>query len=164
MRPRVHPSLRSGRSRLRVLVVAACAALPAGAQTTGRIEGRTVDAGGEPLAGASVTVTSPSLQGKRAAMTAGDGRFRLPGLQPGEYAVTARLEGYGPALVAGVRVSLDRTVTLELVLQPVFREEVTIRGAPLLDLTGTTSGTEFSEEVFQDLPTSRTRFYRGDAG
>ena len=71
---------------LTTIAMIAAAAVPAVAQNpTGTISGRVIDSGGLPVAGASVTVQSPSLQGSRTTKTSENGDYRLPLLPPGEY-------------------------------------------------------------------------------
>ena len=140
------------------LVAVALLVVPAAyAQTTGRIEGRVVNDQGESLPGVTVQINSGALQGERVAVTDADGRFRFVGLTPGSYDLRANLEGFGIVEQQNIKVSLDRTVTLQLQLNPAFGEEVTVSGvAPVIDTTSTTGGASFDEQLFQDLPTTRT--------
>lgn len=127
------------------------------AQTTGRIEGRVVDESGSALPGVTVEITSASLQGARTAVTDAEGRFRFLALPVGEYNLRASLEGFGILEQQDIRVQLDRTVTLQLTMNSAFGDEVTVSGAaPIIDTTTTTGGAQFGEELFSDLPTSRT--------
>jgi outer membrane receptor protein involved in Fe transport len=141
-----------------VAVMVALLAVPAAfAQTTGRIDGGVRDEEGAALPGVTVTVTSASLQGERIQVTGADGQFRFLALPPGEYTLRASLEGYTPLEQTGINVQLDRTVTLQLTMASGFGEEVTVSGAaPIIDTTSTTSGANFGEELFQELPVSRT--------
>src|SRR5690242_9677605 len=78
---------------------ALCGLLAAGAiraQTAGRIEGQVRDSAGGALAAVDVLVSSPSLQGARTAKTDGEGRYWIPGLPPGAYALTVALSGFRP--------------------------------------------------------------------
>src|SRR5687768_8064295 len=65
-----------------VLLVGICAV--SFAQTNSTLTG-TVIHDGAPLPGVSVTVTSPSLQGSRTAVTGDNGTFFVAALPPGEY-------------------------------------------------------------------------------
>jgi outer membrane receptor protein involved in Fe transport len=127
------------------------------AQTTGRIDGRVIDKNGDPLPGVTVTASSNALQGTRTAVTEADGRFRLLALAPGSYSIKAELDGFNLLESSDIGVGLDRTVSLELEMTPVFGEVVTITTeAPVIDTTSTTSGASFNEELIADLPTTRT--------
>jgi hypothetical protein len=125
------------------------------AQTTGEIQGTIADAGGSPLAGVTVEAASPSLQGTRSAVTRGDGRYRFPGLPPGVYRVKATLSGFGPSEKT-VTVSLDATATVDIALELVAREEVVVPGStPLVDVTSTTGGTNYTSQLISRLPVAR---------
>lgn len=134
------------------------AAVPvAFAQTTGRIEGVVLDDQGAGLPGVTVTISSASLQGDRVQVTGADGRFRFLALPPGDYTLRTALEGYTPLEQTGISVQLDRTVSLQLTMASGFGDEVTVSGAaPIIDTTSTTTGANFGEELFQELPVTRT--------
>src|SRR5215831_12598013 len=89
-----------------MLAVFACsiAARARAQETTGTIAGRIVDAQGLAIPGASVTATGP--QGSKTAHTDADGRFSIPFLTPGAYAIHAELDGFTPADRSAVHVRL----------------------------------------------------------
>lgn len=144
----------------RVLLAVALAFLvvPAAfAQTTGRVDGVAVDDQGAALPGVTVTLSSPSLQGERIQVTDAEGQFRFLALVPGDYTLRASLEGFTPLEQSGISVQLSRTVSLQLQMSPGFGEEVTVSGAaPIIDITSTTAGANFGEQLFKELPTTRT--------
>jgi hypothetical protein len=124
-------------------------------QTTGSIEGRATDSSGAPLPGVTVEATSPSLQGTRAGITGRDGAYRFPAVPPGTYWVRASLPGFRTAEKTAT-VSLDATATVDLSLQPAAAEQIVVSGeAPLVDLTSTTTGTNYTRAVITHLPVSR---------
>jgi outer membrane receptor protein involved in Fe transport len=125
------------------------------AQTTGTIEGTVTDQNGGVLPGATVEATSPNLQGSRTATTGGDGRFRFVSVPPGPYKVTANLSGFG-AVQKNATVTLDSTATVNLQLQLATKESVIVSGeAPLIDVTSTTTGSNYSAKVIEKLPVAR---------
>src|SRR5574337_1139248 len=77
-----------------LLVVVALAVLApsvswAQSQTTGAIQGQVTDANsGEKLAGVTVIVTSPAMQGTQTAISDENGFYKIAELPPGEYLVT----------------------------------------------------------------------------
>jgi outer membrane receptor protein involved in Fe transport len=145
--------------RLGIAAAILLLALPgAYAQTTGEIDGRIIDSSGAILPGVSVTATSPALAGARSTVTDANGRFRMLGLPPGVYKIQAEVAGFTTVEQTGVRVGLDRSVTLEFTLKPAaVAETVTVTGeAPVIDITSTTTGANFSEDVFQNIPVART--------
>lgn len=64
------------------LVLGFTGVLPVGAQIpTGKLEGKVANNNG-PLPGVTVTVSSPNLQGTRAAISSSNGDFAIPLLPP----------------------------------------------------------------------------------
>jgi hypothetical protein len=128
------------------------------AQTTGTIDGTVTDPGGSALPGVTVELASPSLQGVRAAVTAADGRFRFLSLTPGNYALTARLDGFGPVQKKAT-VTLDATTTANLQMILAASAQVTVTGeAPLIDVTSTTAGSNYSGKTIDKLPLSSRNY------
>ena len=125
------------------------------AQTTGRIEGSVRDPSGAALPGVAVEAEGAKLQGVRRATTDGAGRYRLPELPPGAYAVRAVLSGYS-ATARSVIVGLDTPVTLDLLLEIRVTEEVAVSAETrLLDVSSTTAGTSYTRAVTDRLPVAR---------
>ncbi|HKF44037.1 MAG TPA: TonB-dependent receptor, partial [Thermoanaerobaculia bacterium] len=131
------------------------AAAPAAAQTTGNIEGTVTDQSGGALPGVTVELSSPNLQGTRVATTGNDGRFRFISLPPGTYKVTGNLSGFG-TVEKTAQVTLDATATVNMQLQLATKEAVTVTGeAPIVDVTSTTTGTNYTAKVIDKLPVGR---------
>lgn len=127
------------------------------AQTTGRVDGIVMDDKEAPLPGVTVTIKSSSLQGDRVAVTGADGKFRFVGLPVGDYSLTAALEGFSTLEQEGIGVGIDKTINLQLTMSSSFEDTVTVSGAaPIIDTTSTTGGASFSEDLFEELPVSRT--------
>ena len=149
--------MRSNLMKGSVVLALLMLAMPALAQTTGRIDGKVTDDKGGALPGVTVTINSSALQGERLQVTDSTGAFRFLALPPGQYSLRAQLEGFGIIEQTGIGVSLGRTATLEVKLSAAIGEEVTVSGAaPIIDTTSTTAGANFSENLFKDLPTTRT--------
>ncbi|HYP52584.1 MAG TPA: carboxypeptidase-like regulatory domain-containing protein, partial [Pyrinomonadaceae bacterium] len=111
-------------------VVVLLAVVSAGASASaqgGAIAGRVVNQKGEPVAGATVTATDASGR-KRQATTDGEGRFRIEGLAPGSYGVTANAKGFAEAQAAGVVVAEGQAASLDLRLEvaPIDAGSVTV--------------------------------------
>src|ERR1700736_5637801 len=82
-------------------------AVAAFAQTTASLTGQaTTD--GKPLPGVTVSITSPNLQGSRAAITGDNGGYQLSGLPPGDYTVTFELSGMA-TVTKKARLELSQT-------------------------------------------------------
>ena len=143
--------------RRRAVLVLSFLLLPAVhlAQTTGGISGRVTDPSGLALPSVQVEATSPSLQGTRTATAEQDGTYRIPVAPPGEYRITASLAGFRSAQKTAT-VRLGATATASFVLEPAATEQVVVTGAvPLIDVTSTTTGTDYTSEVISHLPVSR---------
>jgi hypothetical protein len=147
---------RLGRGALTRLVIGLLSlAGVASAQTTGKIEGRITDSSGASLPAVTVEAVSPSQQGVRTSTSARDGSYRLPALPPGNYAVRATLPGFRPAEKSAL-VSLDATATVDLTLDPAAEESVLVSGnAAAIDVTSTTTGTNYTSQVIAHLPVGR---------
>jgi hypothetical protein len=98
------------------LLVFACAALalPGHAQTTGEIRGSVVDArGGEALAKVEILLDSGAYR-----TTTGDnGRFSLPGVEPGDYVLNVSTVGYH-LVKKPFHLDAGGAVDFEIVLSP----------------------------------------------
>src|ERR687888_2075016 len=112
----------------RVLTLAALAAVlyavPANAQG-GRISGVVRGSGGGTLSGAAVRATNQRTGATSRTTTAADGSYTLSGLAPGAFTVSASLPGLR-AVSQNVQVATGATVSLDLVLQPLTLEAVTV--------------------------------------
>ena len=82
---------------------------------TGTISGRVVSSDDAPLPGATVTVTSPSLQGERTVVTTENGDYVIPLLPPGDYTLAFELSGF-QTLKRQVGRPARRTVSLNVTL------------------------------------------------
>jgi outer membrane receptor protein involved in Fe transport len=135
------------------------AARGAAQTTTGSIRGEVRDPTAGPLAGATVTVTGERGV-ERTTQTGASGRYLFTSLPPGDYSVTAALEGRLPQTLDAVRVTIAGTTTVDIVLiGEQVSEQVTVTAeAPLIDLTSSQVGTNYTAEFIEDLPTRR-RFW-----
>lgn len=148
--------------RLRILVLAAgLFALPLSlhAQTTGSIRGEATDAAGAPMPGVTVTLTGEPIRGaERVAVSGAEGGFLFTGLPPGLYEVRAELDGHTAQELSEVRVRINSSTSLRLAMAPLesIHEEMTVTSeAPLINLTGSEFGNNYSAEFLEDLPTQR---------
>src|SRR5271169_1916993 len=105
--------MRNKKIWLVLLVLPLLAAIPLWAQgiPTGTLSGNVSDEAGAGLPGASITATSPALQGSRTSVTNVNGDWVMPNLAPGEYTVTIALSGFqtvtrSPKLGSGQEVPI----------------------------------------------------------
>jgi hypothetical protein len=103
-----------------LLALLGCTA-PAFAQgvTTSAVTGRVTNEQGEPIEGAAVVATNTRTGAEYRAVTRGDGRFLLQGLQPGgPYRVQASRVGLATQARPGVQLALSQTETVDFTLTP----------------------------------------------
>src|SRR5215831_15421206 len=124
-------------------------------ETTGQISGRILDNQGLPVPGATVTVTGP--QGTKTIASDADGRFSVPFLTPGVYAVRAELQGFKTFEQKDIRVVLGQTVDIPIAMQlGGVTELVNVTGAAsVIDTTSTTAGAVLSSELLENVPVGR---------
>ncbi len=124
-------------------------------ETTGTIQGRIVDAQGLAIPG--VTVTATGTQGAKTTVTDATGRFNIPFLTPGTYAVRAELQGFKTATHSGATVGLGQTLDVPITMQVGgLSETVNVTGVPtVIDTTSTTTGAVLSSEMFNRVPVGR---------
>ena len=125
--------------------------------TTGSINGKVSDATGGVLPGVTVTVSSPSMQGTRSDVSDASGEYRFPAVPPGQYRITYELGGFSTVVREGVQVGLGFTATVNTdMVVATLQETVTVTGAsPVVDVTATTTSTNFGQEKLASLPNAR---------
>jgi len=136
------------------IALLSASSLPA-QETTGRIEGRIVDAQSLPVPGATVTATGP--QGEKTAVTDTDGRFTLPLLTPGAYRLRAELQGFKVVQRNDVNVSLGQTADVGLQLEVgELSETVIVEGVvPIVNQRSTTNGGVVDSDFVRTVPIGR---------
>jgi outer membrane receptor protein involved in Fe transport len=132
-----------------VLAVGASAQMP-----TGTVAGRVADPNGA-LPGATVSATSPYLQGQRTAVTSESGDFIFPLLPPGTYVIKFELAGY-QTVEATVKVSAAQTTKLDVEMALIrLSDEILVTGALETISTTVESASTLEAEVVEDLPVGR---------
>ena len=144
---------------LAVVCIAPALMIPtAHAQTTptGSITGHVIDAQGGVLPSATVTVSSPSLQGTRNATTSANGDYILPFLPAGEYTVVIGMSGF-QTHTQRIRVQLAETVPLNAKLSVSgVSEQVTVTAEAPRDFTSSpTTASSYKSEMMDRLPVGR---------
>jgi hypothetical protein len=115
-------------------------AVPAPAGTTGGLSGAVTEAGSSaPIAGARITITSPSQTAN--AVTDAGGRFSFVSLAPDEYVATIEKSGYDTASYAGISVFADAHQTLAFTMRKALQTiaHVASRSTSSLVRPGTTA-------------------------
>ena len=141
---------------VRVLPLVLLIAASAFAQiSTGTLTG-TVTLDGNPLPGATVTISSPSLQGTRTAVTDANGNYIFGALPPGDYSVEFTMESM-QTVTRTVRVGLAVTarVNADMKLTPMSESLTVTAEAPLVNTTSPSIDTNLGTRAIETLPTGR---------
>ena len=133
------------------------AAPPLAAQTaSGTISGRVSDSSNLAVPGATVTITSPNLQGTRTTVTSVNGDYIFPNLPPGSYTITVELSGFGTTK-ATRDVGAGQPVEVDVTLRPASLSEIVTVTARTDAFTNTVqASTNIQSELLATLPTART--------
>ena len=139
-----------------VLVVFGAGALEA-QELRGRIVGAVRDNTGGVLPGVTATASGPALIQPQTTVSGSDGSYVFPALPPGVYDVVFELGGFQTVRHEGVRVNLNVTLTINVDMAIAGVEEtITITGeSPVVDVKTTTTGTNFTDELLNDIPNAR---------
>jgi hypothetical protein len=135
----------------------------AAAQVTadGSIRGIVKDEQGGVLPGVTVTATSPQAPRPVSTVTDGEGVYRLQNLLPGDYTVTAELEGFARLERGGVVITAGLNLTVDLALKVgSMGETVQVTAeTPMLESEKSSKTVNISGDLQRALPlTSRKDF------
>jgi outer membrane receptor protein involved in Fe transport len=135
------------------LAYAAAAAAAAG---TGRIAGKVLERGRDPIAYANVIV----LGTKQGAQTDEEGSFVIVGVPVGEQQVKAQAIGYDPKVIT-VKVDAGQTatVTFDFGEQKVVKtiDEIEVRAEKRIDTKSSTTKQQITAEALKDIPVDNLR-------
>lgn len=133
------------------------AASPAAGQgrQTSEVAGAVSTSDGVGLPGATITVTSPSLQGERATVTDVNGAYVLRGLPAGTYTVRLTLEGLAPQQHT-VTLAIGSTTRLDAVMAIATLAESVQVVASSPSLTSPTTAVHVRDALVNSLPLGRT--------
>lgn len=123
-------------------------------ETTGALAGQVADPSGAAVAGAEVTITSPTTGLRRSVLTGPSGRFSFPELKPGPFAVVAKAAGFEEQTLGPVLVPLGHTQTVSFWLKVAAQKaevDVTSR-APLINTENPNTTTTLEAKAIQNLP------------
>ena len=140
-----------------VVSLSAAAVLPAPAfaqQITSGIEGTVTDVDGNPLSGATVTITDTRTGAAREITTGADGRFVATGLVTGgPYTVAANAGGFEGQTVSDIQTTLQGNTGLTFALTSGSGEIVVSGTRVRVTQLAVGPGTSFTAEVLENAPT-----------
>jgi hypothetical protein len=152
--------MRSPTVVLALAVLLVTSALSAAQSTSATVSGSVLDEQKAALPGATVTVRNLDSGQSRSTTTDERGTFRLVGLPPGRYEITADLSGFGRLVRSDLVLTVAQEVTLALTLRVAALEEaVTVTGElPLVETTRSALGTTITTTEIEELPIAGRNF------
>ncbi len=141
--------------------LAAVAALPSSAQSDATLAGIVTDPQQRVVAGVEVRLLQSGTGVVRTAVTGGDGRYLVPGLEPGRYSIEVAHEGFRPVTAAGIELSSGRVGQYDVPLELGTGQEVMEVQAvlPLVSTNASDWGGLVPEGNLRDLPLNGRDLY-----
>src|SRR5262249_11975166 len=101
------------------------------------ITGTISDTQGGVLPGVTVTATNQDNGTVHNSVSEADGKYRVPGLNPGKYSITAELPGFQTVTVKDITLVINQEYTRDFQLGlSTLQESVTVTGeAPMVEAT-----------------------------
>ncbi|HEX7958842.1 MAG TPA: carboxypeptidase regulatory-like domain-containing protein [Terriglobales bacterium] len=132
-------------------------ALGQGVGSSGNLSGRVTDSSGAVLANANVVATQPQTGLQRSAKTDSAGQYRLPGLAPGNYDVSAQVSGFQTQMQKGVAITVGETsqVNFRLQVGQVSTQVTVTSEAPIIDTTEGKQANTIGQTYVTSLPIDR---------
>jgi hypothetical protein len=119
------------------VIVVLAPALSMAQLTRSAVSGTVKDTSGGVVPGATITITNVDTNAARETVTDGDGFFRVGGLEPGQYKVSAALQGFVTIEQSNVAVRSAADISLDFELKPSGVAEVIVVEAQTAALSRT---------------------------
>ena len=139
------------------LLLAASVAHAQGVGSSGEISGTVTDSSGAILPKVTVNVIETQTGLKRTAVTNNTGQFRIVGLSPATYDVSAEMAGFATEIRREVTVAIGQTVISDFKLKPsqvATVVEVTDQ-PPVVETERGSQADQISQQYIADLPIDR---------
>jgi hypothetical protein len=152
-----------------IFFVTAAAAAVGAQETRGTISGTVVDDQGTNVPGATVTVLNLDTNVSNLLTTNSSGYYEASRLLPGNYRVTAELQGFKTAVHNGIILSVGQQIDVKMSLEVgAVSESVTVTGeATMLNTSVVATGQNLDRRsveslpMFANMPVLLTRFVAG---
>jgi hypothetical protein len=153
----VYSTVMSTACALLCLLFATSLAHAQGVGSSGEITGTVTDASGGVLPKATVNVVDTQTGLKRTTITNGNGQFRVVGLSPATYDVSAQMSGFATDIRRSVTVAIGQTVTSDFKMKPSqVATVVEVTGQPpVVDTERGGQADRISQQYIADLPIDR---------
>ena len=116
--PSLYPPMKSIVCVLLCFLFATLLAQAQGVGSSGEISGTVTDASGGVLPKATINVVDTQTGLKRTVMTNDTGQFRVVGLSPATYDVSAQMAGFATEIRRGIPVAIGQTVSSDFKMKP----------------------------------------------
>jgi Carboxypeptidase regulatory-like domain len=139
------------------LLLAASVAQAQGVGSSGEISGTVTDPSSAVLPKVTVNVVETQTGLTRTAMTNGTGQYRVVGLSPATYDVSAQMTGFATEIRRGIPVAIGQTVTSDFKMKPsqvATVVEVTDQ-PPVVETERGSQADSISQQYITDLPIDR---------
>ena len=151
------PTMKSAACVLAFLLFATIMAYAQGVGSSGEITGTVTDSSGAVLPKANVNVVETQTGLKRTAVTNGTGQFRVAGLAPATYDVSAELSGFATEIRRAVTVAIGQTVISDFKMKP--SQVATVVEVndqpPVVETERGSQADTISQQYIADLPIDR---------
>src|SRR2546429_7496035 len=120
------------------------------------ISGRVIDSQNAVIAGAKIVATQISTEAKFETVSAADGLYTIPFLQPGSYRLTAENAGFKRYVRDNFAVGANERLGVDIQMElGAVTETITISAeAPVLQTTTASSGQVISSAQIETMPVS----------
>ncbi|MDX2018645.1 MAG: TonB-dependent receptor [Deltaproteobacteria bacterium] len=139
-----------------ILAFATALSSVAQAQLTGTIQGSVFDEGGTPIKGVKLVAKSATNMGDRTVYSSADGSFRIIGLMPGDFEVTATAPGLRTKVQKGIPVGTSAVAEIYVIMEVAQKEEaetfVIETKAPVVNTSNAQVTEKFDGEFLNNLP------------
>lgn len=130
---------------------------PAQVAITGEIRGVVTDPSGAALPGVQIICISPALMSPRTITSQSDGTYLVDHLPIGTYQIKFSADGFKTYVRSGVTLAAGFAATINAPLQVGgVTQSVEVSGAaPVVDVTGNETATNFDNSLLQNIPSGR---------
>lgn len=160
-----HRAKPAGTTRLLMALVLLLPSVAWAQSTVGTIIGHVYDSAGTPLRGVRVSVSSETqIGGAREVTTDDQGLFRIAGLTPGRFTLTASAPKLKSTILKNIRVGAGADSEIDVLMEVETAEEQVrvVEKLPTVDTSRALVGESFDLDFVDQLPLS-TRDYQGVA-
>ncbi|MGA9792995.1 MAG: TonB-dependent receptor [Terriglobales bacterium] len=128
-----------------------------GVGTSGEVTGTVVDSAGGVVVKATINVVDAQTGLKRTATTNDTGQFRVTGLAPATYDISAEMAGFATAIRKSVTVAIGQTVVSDFKLNPspVATVIVVTDQPPVVETERSSQADTITQQYVADLPIDR---------